>query len=51
MIIDDTINPSDYHGFGIDQDSLKKNYKPNKVIDLYGQEAAYIYDLENLIEK
>lgn len=44
-------NPNDMIGIGIDQDILKKNYKPNKIINIYDQDIAYIYDLDNLIKK
>lgn len=46
-----TTSPSDYHGIGIDIDILKKNYKPNHIIKLYDRDAAYIFDLDNLIKK
>lgn len=44
-------NPNDMVGLGIDQDILKKNYKPIRVISLYGKDVAYVYDLDNLIKK
>lgn len=44
-------NPDDLIGIGVDQDILKKNYKPNHVIKSYNKDAAYIYDLDNLIKK
>lgn len=44
-------NPNDIVGIGIDQDILKKNYKPSHIIKLYNKDVAYIYDLDTLIKK
>lgn len=44
-------DPADYVGVWGDIQNLKKGYKPNHVIMLYGREAAYVYDLDNLIKK
>lgn len=44
-------NPNDLVGLGIDQDILKKEYKPDHIIKVYGKNTSYIYDLDNLIKK
>ncbi|MCG2718013.1 MAG: hypothetical protein L6408_04165 [Nanoarchaeota archaeon] len=44
-------NPDSLTGIHADLYILKKNYKPNHVIKIYNRDAAYIYDLENLIKK
>lgn len=44
-------NPADYVGIWGDIENLKKDYKPNHIIKLYNKDAAYIYDLDNLIKK
>lgn len=45
------VEPSSLTGIGIDQAILKKDYEPNHIIKLYGRDANYIYDLDNLKKK
>lgn len=44
-------NPDSLTGIHADLYILKKNYKPYHVIKIYNRDAAYIYDLENLVKK